>query len=80
MTEAPVTTNEPKIVHQGRYRLYEKPDGALRIQYRRDDKDEDDFFEVPGEFIQLGQAMESGKMSPMQFIQAGMRLVSKMRP
>jgi hypothetical protein len=58
----------PVIVHQGRYRLYKKPDGTLRIQYRRDDKDEDDHLEIPGFMVTMAENLSSGKMNPLQAI------------
>jgi hypothetical protein len=58
----------PKVLHQGRYRLYEKPDGSLRIQYRRDDREEDDFLEIPGAVIRMAKAASEGKMSPLELI------------
>jgi hypothetical protein len=60
----------PVILHQGHYRLYEKPDGTLRIQYRRDDKDEDDFIEFPGQMVRLAKAAADGKMNPMTMMKS----------
>lgn len=65
----------PVVLHQGRYRLYEKPDGTLRIQYRRDDKEEDDFIEIPGMMIALSKAAAEGKMSPVQMMRSAMELM-----
>lgn len=67
-------SNAPIIVHEGRYRLYEKPDGSLRIQYRRDDKDEDDFVELPGAMIRLAKMASEGNMSFPQFLKEAARL------
>jgi hypothetical protein len=60
----------PRVLHQGRYRLYEKSDGSLRIQYRRDDKDEDDFLEIPGAILRLAKLASEGKMNPLQAMKA----------
>jgi len=79
VSEQVEVTPLPSVIHQGRYRLYQNPDGGMRIQYRRDDKDTDDFIEVPGEMVRLSQAMSEGTMSPMEFIKAGMSLMSKMK-
>lgn len=68
------TLSRPEIVHEGRYRLYKKPDGTLRIQYKRDDKDTEDFFELPGPMVALAAAASEGKLSPIQM----MAEVSKM--
>jgi hypothetical protein len=61
---------EPKIVHKGVYTLWEKPDGTLRIQYRRDDRDEDDFMEIPGAILRMAQMVGEGKMNPLAALKA----------
>ena len=55
----------PRVLHKGLYTLYEKADGTLRIQYRRDDRTEDDFMEIPGFIIALGKQAEAGNLSPI---------------
>lgn len=60
----------PRILHKGVYTLYEKPDGTLRIQYRRSDRDEDDFMEIPGAILRLAKLASEGKLSPMQAVKA----------
>lgn len=57
---------EPVILHQGKYRLYELPDGTLRIQYRRDDKDEDDVIILPGKLLKMMKQMSEGKINPLK--------------
>lgn len=75
MTDVVETPNGvPVILHEGRYRLYEKPDGSLRIQYRRDDKDEDDFVELPGAMIRLAKMASEGNMSFPQFLKEAAKL------
>jgi hypothetical protein len=69
----------PKIIHEGRYRLYENPDGGLRIQYRRDDKEEDDFVQLPGPIVALGKAAAEGNMSPVELMRRMMGLMRDMR-
>jgi hypothetical protein len=69
----------PKVVHEGRYRLYENPDGGLRIQYRRDGKDEDDFVQLPGPIVALGKAAAEGTMSPIELMQRMMKIMREMR-
>lgn len=64
----------PVILHEGRYRLYEIPDGSLRIQYRRDDKDEDDFVVLPGAMIRLAKMASEGNMSFPQFLKEAAKL------
>jgi hypothetical protein len=63
-----VVDNVPHVIHKGVYTLWEKPDGSLRIQYHRDDKEEEDFFELPGAMVKLAKAAEQGKMNPMDMI------------
>lgn len=60
----------PRILHKGVYTLYEKSDGTLRIQYRRTDRDEDDFMEIPGAILRLAKLASEGKLSPMQAVKA----------
>lgn len=67
MTEIQEIT-EPTIVHQGRYRLYKKPDGGLHLVYQRDDKDEPDHFELPAMMLNLAQLAGEGKLTPMQML------------
>jgi hypothetical protein len=74
MSEVDTTKPVPVVLHEGRYRLYQKPDGGLRLQYRRDDKDEDDFFELPGMMVRLLDQAQAGNMSPMQFMREAMKL------
>ncbi len=58
----------PRILHKGVYSLYEKPDGTLRIQYRRTDRDEDDFIEIPGPILRLAKLASEGKMNPIEAV------------
>jgi hypothetical protein len=64
------TESIPHIVHKGVYTLWEKPDGTIRIQYRRDDKDEDDFMEIPGAILRMAQMVGDGKMNPLAALKA----------
>jgi hypothetical protein len=74
ISDIEVVVREPRILHQGRYRLYEKPDGGLRLQYRRDDKDVDDYLEIPGMMVRLLNRAQDGNMSPMEFMREAMKL------
>lgn len=71
--------DEPIILHEGRYRLYEKPDGTLRIQYKRDDAEEEEWAEIPGVMVKLTRGMQDGSLSPMQLIGEATRLMMTMR-
>jgi hypothetical protein len=70
----------PIIVHKGVYTLWKKPDGTLRVQYHRDDKDEEDFFELPGAVVALTESFASGKMSPADMMKATMKMMMSMKP
>lgn len=54
---------EPRILHEGVYRLYQKPDGTLRIQFKRNNATDEEFFEIPGGFFKIAGQMKSGKLS-----------------
>lgn len=69
----------PVILHEGRYRLYEKPDGTLRIQYKRDDAVEEEWAEIPGVMVKLTKAMQDGTMSPMQLIGEATKMMMSMK-
>ena len=65
----------PVVIHQGRYRLYEKPDGGMRLQYKRDDRDAEDYIELPGAMVKLFNKAQEGNMSPMEFMRAMMGMM-----
>lgn len=67
----------PHVVHQGRYRLYEKPDGGLHIVYQRDDKDTPDHLELPGAMVNLARMAGEGKLSPGEMLREAMKLRGK---
>jgi hypothetical protein len=67
-------SNVPHVVHKGVYTLWEKGDGTLRIQYRRDDKEEEDFFELPGAMVKMAKAASEGKMNPMDMMKSVMKM------
>jgi hypothetical protein len=69
MTEPSVSVDlAPRILHKGVYTLYEKPDGTLRIQYRRTDREEDDYLEIPGPILRLAKAASEGKLNPLEAV------------
>lgn len=74
MSEAVIS--EPIIVHQGRYRLYSKPDGGIHLVYQRDDKDEADHIDLPGMMVNLLNMASEGKLSPTELIREMMKLRS----
>lgn len=65
MTEV-IPSTIPRMLHKGKYALWEKPDGTLRIQFKRDDMENEEFFEIPGFVLALGKAASEGKLSPIQ--------------
>ena len=69
----------PIVIHEGRYRLYQKRDGGMRIQYRCDDKTEDDFVEIPGAMVALSKAAAEGNLSPVELVRRVMKLMGEMK-
>lgn len=67
--------NIPVIVGQGRYRLYKKPDGTMRVQFRQDGTDEDAFFEFPGALLILAQKAAQGDMNPITMMREAAKLM-----
>lgn len=70
----------PVIIGQGRYRLYQKPNGSMRIQFREDSANEDAHFEFPAALMELARDAAEGKLSPAQMMKRVMKLMSGMRP
>lgn len=66
----------PTILHQGRYRLYQKPDGGLHLVYQRDDSDEPQHMEIPGAMMRLAKAAGEGNLSPGEMLREMMKLRS----
>jgi hypothetical protein len=64
----------PKVIHEGKYRLFEKPDGGLHLVYKRIDKEEEDHLEIPGMMVRLLSRAQEGNMSPMEFMREAMKL------
>jgi hypothetical protein len=62
----------PIILHEGRYRLYKTPDGGMRLQYQRDDKDTEDFIVLPAVFVSLADSAARGDMSAASMVKAMM--------
>jgi hypothetical protein len=69
---------EPIILHQGRYRLYRKPDNGLHLVYQRDDADEPDHMELPGALLSLAQAAGEGKLTLPEMLREVMKLRGQM--
>lgn len=79
MSETPETVStEPRILHQGRYRLYQKPDGGIHLVYQREDKEEPDHFELPGAMRVLLDSAAQGNLSPMDMMRELMKLRGSM--
>jgi hypothetical protein len=64
----------PEILHQGRYRLYKKPDGGLHLVYQRDDSDTPDHFELPAALLGLAQAAGEGRLTLPDMLREVMKL------
>lgn len=76
MTE--LQAEQPAIVHQGRYRLYKKPDGGLHLVYQRDDSETPDHMDLPGALVSLAQSAGEGKLSMPQMLSELMKLRGQM--
>lgn len=74
LTPEIATVETPKVLHEGRYRVYENPDGGIRIQYKRDDSDTEDHMEIPGPMLRLAKMAGEGNMSFPQFMKEAMKL------
>jgi hypothetical protein len=70
----------PTVVGQGRYRLYKKPDGTMRVQFREDSADEDAFFEFPAALLVLAKNAAEGNMNPLQMMKEAAKLMGGIRP
>ena len=64
----------PEILHEGRYRLWAKPDGGLHLVYQRTDKDEPDHMELPGPMVRLFNSALAGNMSLGEMMREAMKL------
>jgi len=80
MSERPVEVIEnsaiqgPVIIHEGRYRLYGKPDGGLHIVYQRSDSDTPDHMEFPGAIVAMAKAASEGNLSPTDMLREMMKM------
>lgn len=64
----------PAVLHEGRYRLYEKADGTLHLVYRPDGTTKDEHLEVPGAIIKLAKDAAEGNINPLDM----MKMAGKM--
>jgi hypothetical protein len=68
-----IASTEPVMLHEGRYRLYQNPDGGMHLVYRPDGDDATDMhMEIPGALIRLSEQAASGKISPVQMMRSVM--------
>ena len=80
MTDALIPIDEvtvvsgPKILHEGRYRLYQKPTGDLHLVYKPDDQETEQHMEIPGKLLGLAQRAAQGQLSPMDIIKEMMSM------
>lgn len=68
MTEVAEKIVYPRIMHEGKYRLYEKSDGTLHLVYRPNGAENEEHMEIPGQLIALAKSAESGNMSPIEMM------------
>lgn len=64
----------PHIIHQGRYRLYGKPDGGMHLVYQRDDSEEPDHMEMPAAVLKLAQMAGEGNLTLPELLRELMKL------
>lgn len=72
MTE--VVTDAPRILHEGRYRLYEKPDGGIHLVYLPDGQEVEQHMEIPGAMLRLAKMASEGNLSFPQFIKEAAKM------
>lgn len=70
---APVIVT-PQILHEGRYRLYEKPDGGIHLVYLPDGQEDEQHMEIPGAMLRLARMASEGNMSFPQFVKEASKL------
>lgn len=64
----------PQIMHEGRYRLYGKPDGGLHLVYLVDGQEDEQHMEIPGKMVRLAAMASEGKLSLPQMVKEMMTL------
>jgi hypothetical protein len=77
VTEIETTDNAngtPHILHEGRYRLYEKPDGGLHLVYLPDGTENEQHMEIPGGMLRLAKMASEGNLSFPQFMREAMKM------
>lgn len=82
MTEVSAETavnGGPAILHEGRYRLYKKPDGGIHLVYKRDDADHEDHLEIPGGMLRLAEMAGKGDVSFPQFLREATKLRQELK-
>lgn len=68
MSEVATKVIYPRVVHEGKYRLYEKSDGTLHLVYKPNGAENEEHMEIPGQLIAMAKAAENGSMSPMDMM------------
>jgi hypothetical protein len=69
-----IDTVSPQIMHEGRYRLYQNPDGGMHLVYLPDGQDEEQHMNFPGSMLRLARMASEGNMTFPQFIKEAARL------
>lgn len=62
--------NRPKVLHEGKYRLYELMDGTLHLVYKPSDAEKELHLEIPGKLLRLAKSAADGNMSPIDMMKA----------
>lgn len=63
MTE--VVHSVPVPFMQGRFNVYETPDGGYHIAYKKDGEEKVEHIELPGPLLRAAQMLSEGKLNPM---------------
>jgi len=79
MTDTEIVSTEPKVIHQGIYRLYERSDGGMHLVYLRDGAEKEDHMDLPAGMIRLSKAMSEGTMSFPQFMREAMSVMAELK-
>jgi hypothetical protein len=81
MTDTPeiVPNGVPVILHEGKYRLYQKPDGGLHLVYLPDGVEIEQHMEIPGGMLRLSRLASEGNLTLPQFMKEATKLMAEMR-
>lgn len=79
VSPAGTETAVPVIMSEGNYRLYRKPGGTMRLQFREKTAGEDAFFEFPAALLVMAQRAAAGDMNPVQMMKELAKMMGGIR-